>query len=85
MPAGNSRNFSYRLLFAYQPFVQCQSNRLQRLGAEHGIGLEKKPYLYVSRSANEIALMRTLKQALDPKGVLNPGKIFDPGPVVGGR
>ena len=46
------------------------------VSAEHGIGLEKKPYLSVSRSENEIALMRSLKGALDPKGLLNPGKIF---------
>jgi FAD/FMN-containing dehydrogenase len=47
------------------------------VSAEHGVGLEKKPYLEISREANEIALMRTLKRALDPKGILNPGKIFD--------
>jgi FAD/FMN-containing dehydrogenase len=53
------------------------------VSAEHGIGLEKKPWLSVSRSENEIALMRRLKQALDPKGILNPGKIFDyDGPQV---
>jgi FAD/FMN-containing dehydrogenase len=46
------------------------------VSAEHGIGLEKKAYLGVSRSAAEIALMRTLKAALDPAGILNPGKIF---------
>ena len=46
------------------------------VSAEHGIGLEKKPYLDVSRSAEEIGLMRLLKGALDPKGLLNPGKIF---------
>ena len=47
------------------------------VSGEHGIGLEKKPYLSISRSAAEIDLMRTLKQSLDPKGLLNPGKIFD--------
>ena len=47
------------------------------VSAEHGIGLEKKPYLEISRSATEIALMRQLKHALDPNGILNPGKIFD--------
>jgi len=47
------------------------------ISAEHGVGLEKKPYLDVSRSADEIGVMRTLKQALDPKGILNPGKVFD--------
>uniref|UniRef100_Q07Q35 FAD linked oxidase domain protein n=1 Tax=Rhodopseudomonas palustris (strain BisA53) TaxID=316055 RepID=Q07Q35_RHOP5 len=46
------------------------------VSAEHGIGLEKKPYLELSRSPEEITLMRTLKTALDPKGLLNPGKIF---------
>jgi FAD/FMN-containing dehydrogenase len=53
---------------------------LGRLGgsvsAEHGIGLEKKPYLSVCRNDSEIAVMRQLKTALDPAGILNPGKIF---------
>ena len=47
------------------------------VSAEHGIGLQKKPYLALCRSAEEIALMRMLKQALDPNAILNPGKIFD--------
>jgi FAD/FMN-containing dehydrogenase len=46
------------------------------ISAEHGIGLEKKPYLSVCRSESEIALMRALKKAFDPDGILNPGKIF---------
>ena len=47
------------------------------ISAEHGIGLQKRDFLPLSRSPAEIALMRTLKQALDPKGILNPGKIFE--------
>ena len=47
------------------------------VSAEHGIGLEKKAYLPTSRSETEVALMRKLKQALDPNDILNPGKIFD--------
>ena len=47
------------------------------ISAEHGVGLEKRPFLDVSRNETEVALMRTLKQALDPSGLLNPGKIFD--------
>ncbi|MGR8949468.1 MAG: FAD-binding oxidoreductase [Gammaproteobacteria bacterium] len=47
------------------------------VSAEHGIGLEKKKYLDTSRSDTEIALMRKLKQTLDPNGILNPGKIFE--------
>ena len=46
------------------------------VSAEHGIGLEKRDYLPLSRSAAEISTMRLLKQALDPKGILNPGKVF---------
>ena len=46
------------------------------VSAEHGIGLEKRAYLPLSRSAEEIATMRTIKRALDPKGILNPGKVF---------
>ncbi len=60
---------------------QCVYTPLQALSgsvsAEHGVGLEKKPYLQIARQPEEVALMQTLKQALDPKGILNPGKIFD--------
>ncbi|HMM77493.1 MAG TPA: FAD-binding oxidoreductase [Gammaproteobacteria bacterium] len=58
----------------------CIYEPLQPIGgsisAEHGIGTEKLDYLPLSRSATEIALMRRLKAALDPKGILNPGKVF---------
>ena len=47
------------------------------VSAEHGVGLEKKPYLGIARNDAEIQFMRTIKRALDPKGLLNPGKIFD--------
>jgi FAD/FMN-containing dehydrogenase len=46
------------------------------ISAEHGIGLEKRAYLPYTRNPEEIALMRALKQALDPRNILNPGKIF---------
>jgi len=46
------------------------------VSAEHGIGLEKRAYLPLSRTPAEIATMRLLKQALDPRGILNPGKVF---------
>jgi len=56
----------------YAPLAAFQGS----VSAEHGIGLEKKPYLGISRSENEVALMRTLKSALDSKGILNPGKVI---------
>lgn len=47
------------------------------ISAEHGIGLVKKPYLSSTRSAAEIIAMRAIRHALDPLGILNPGKLFD--------
>ncbi|WP_425100211.1 FAD-binding oxidoreductase [Tropicibacter sp. S64] len=47
------------------------------ISAEHGIGLLKKPYLPYTRSPEELALMARIKVALDPKGLLNPGKVID--------
>ncbi len=46
------------------------------VSAEHGIGLEKRDYLHLSRTSEEIALMRTLKQALDPHALLNRHKVL---------
>ena len=46
------------------------------ISAEHGIGIAKRAYLHHSRTAEEITLMRGIKQLLDPEGLLNPGVLF---------
>ena len=46
------------------------------ISGEHGIGFAKAPYLSIELSADEIALMKRVKAAFDPAGILNPGKIF---------
>ena len=43
---------------------------------EHGTGLAKKPWLELQRGARAVEVMRAIKQALDPKGLLNPGKVL---------
>lgn len=46
------------------------------ISAEHGIGLLKKPYLKLSRTREELELMKTIKHALDPNNILNAGKVL---------
>ena len=47
------------------------------ISGEHGIGLRKKPYFLALEDPAKVALMRRIKAAFDPAGILNPGKIFD--------
>ena len=46
------------------------------ISGEHGIGFAKAPYLPIELSADAIALMKRVKAAFDPNGILNPNKIF---------
>jgi glycolate dehydrogenase FAD-linked subunit len=46
------------------------------ISGEHGIGFAKAAYLPIELSSDEIALMKRVKAAFDPNGILNPGKIF---------
>ncbi len=58
----------------YKPLQKLNGS----ISAEHGIGIDKKQYLSLTRSEEEIQLMRCIKKkALDPKNILNPGKLFD--------
>ncbi|MGD0232825.1 MAG: FAD-linked oxidase C-terminal domain-containing protein [Syntrophorhabdales bacterium] len=51
-----------------------------KLTGEHGVGLTAKNYMSIQMTPGEIALMKRIKQAFDPKGLLNPGKIFPDAP-----
>jgi FAD/FMN-containing dehydrogenase len=44
--------------------------------AEHGVGVIKRDFLDQSRTDSEIALMKTIKVAMDPKGILNPNRVI---------
>lgn len=52
----------------YEPLAACQGS----ISGEHGIGLTKQKWLGVSRSPAEIAVMKALRQTLDPRRILNP-------------
>jgi len=55
---------------------QCVGEYAGSISAEHGIGTLKRAFLDKSRTAQELAAMRVIKRALDPAGILNPGKVF---------
>lgn len=57
----------------YGPLLDLQGS----VSAEHGIGLDKRAYLHLSRSHEEITIMKLLKRTFDPNNILNPNRIFD--------
>lgn len=85
---GHIGDGNLHLLVSPRPFDEAARHRAEEIvysalvpfngsiSAEHGIGVEKRDWLHISRTAEEIALMRTLKSALDPKAILNPGKVL---------
>jgi glycolate oxidase len=46
------------------------------ISGEHGIGLVQRPYMDIAFNPRQLALMRAVKQAFDPKGIMNPGKVL---------
>jgi D-lactate dehydrogenase len=46
------------------------------LSGEHGVGLEKRPFMALEFDAATLELMRKLKRQFDPNGILNPGKLL---------
>lgn len=74
MVVGASPLYRYEVeSIVYRPLRE----RFGSISAEHGVGLDKRAWLWVTRSAEEVATMRAIKRALDPLNILNPGKIFE--------
>jgi FAD/FMN-containing dehydrogenase len=71
-PGGDLQPFDSIDAIVYRLVKQHQGT----VSAEHGIGLKKKSFLHFSRSQEELFLMRTIKRAIDPDDLLNPGKVF---------
>jgi len=65
-----------KLEMARQELFQDAASRGGVISGEHGIGLYKKNYFPLTMEAGQIELMKKIKQAADPLGILNPGKIF---------
>jgi D-2-hydroxyglutarate dehydrogenase len=66
------------MLHTLEPWVfKHTMERAGSISAEHGVGQAKAHYLPAARSPAVWGLMRTLKQSLDPNGILNPGKVIE--------
>jgi len=88
---GHVGDGNFHLAYLVDPNVPAERETAERLNqelvrraqamdgtctGEHGIGLHKMDFLVEEAGAGSVAMMRTLKRALDPKNIMNPGKIF---------
>jgi glycolate oxidase len=78
----NDREEMVRVTAAAREIFEAAVEVGGTLSGEHGIGLLKKQFLELDLGPDAIALMRRIKSAVDPDGIMNPGKIFpDPGGI----
>ncbi len=88
---GHVGDGNFHIAYLIDPGVPAERETAERLNAEvvqraiaaggtcsgeHGIGLHKMGFLEAEAGAGAIAMMRTIKRALDPNNILNPGKMF---------
>lgn len=72
-----SQEYDQKLKDMIEPFIFEKVHEMKgSISAEHGIGLEKPPFLHLSKSESSINLMRSVKKLIDPKGILNPYKVL---------
>ena len=89
---GHAGDGNFHLIIPFYPNNQAQVSAAEELShylvqqalalqgtctGEHGIGLRKKAYLLQEHGAHAVSLMGVIKRALDPKNIMNPGKILD--------
>jgi D-lactate dehydrogenase (cytochrome) len=88
---GHVGDGNFHIAYLIDPSIPAERDTAERLNntlvqralsmqgtctGEHGIGLHKQGFLIDEAGAGAVAMMRTLKRALDPKNIMNPGKIF---------
>ena len=88
---GHVGDGNFHIAYLIDPMIPAERETAERLNdavvqrairldgtctGEHGIGLHKQGFLIDEAGAGTVAMMRTLKRALDPKNIMNPGKIF---------
>ena len=88
---GHVGDGNFHIAYLIDPAIAAERDTAERLNntlvqralsmqgtctGEHGIGLHKQGFLVDEAGAGAVAMMRTLKLALDPKNIMNPGKIF---------
>lgn len=72
-PSADDPDLKDRLMEAVEDEVKALGGSFS---AEHGIGVTKKPSMARRKDPVALATMRAVKAALDPKGIMNPGKIL---------
>jgi len=70
-------NETERAHHALQEILRLTLDLRGTLSGEHGVGISKKPYIGMEITPPVLELMKRIKKAFDPNGILNPGKIFD--------
>ena len=88
---GHVGDGNFHIAYLVDPLIPTERETAERLNeavvqrairfdgtctGEHGIGLHKQGFLIDETGAGTVEMMRTVKRALDPKNIMNPGKIF---------
>ena len=73
----NKEQFVSQCQTVDQKLFQLIADFKGAISAEHGVGLSKKPFLGLSRSPEELTILRQMKHLYDPAGIMNPGKVID--------
>jgi len=76
VPDPNDPELMGRVHAACWEMVKCCVEMDGSLTGEHGVGIEKREYMTLMHNAAELLAMWDIKQAFDPKSILNPGKLF---------